>query len=124
MSSATALTDDDAGALAVSLVDFRTGLPRRPLRRSAMCIGPDRLLIVDAIQGFGMVDVDYDRGRRRRGARLQVAPRRTWHRLRLVRTTRAQERLEPVLSGFVGMDVDGFSVHGPASGGHRPRRSP
>ena len=51
-----ALTDDTR-ALAVSLVDFRTGY-RADLTALREVIG-DRLLIVDAIQGFGVVDADY-----------------------------------------------------------------
>lgn len=102
-----ALTDDTT-AVAVSLVDYRTGY-RADLSALRDVIGPDRLLIVDAIQGFGMVDVDYD------AADVVVGHGYKW--LRAGRGTgfarfgpRAQERLEPVLSGFVGMDVDGFSA--------------
>lgn len=101
-----ALTEDTA-AVAVSLVDYRTGY-RADLSAIRDVIGPDRLLIVDAIQGFGMVDVDYD------AADVVCAHGYKW--LRAGRGTgfarfgpRAQERLEPVLSGFVGMDVEGFS---------------
>lgn len=101
-----ALTEDTA-AVAVSLVDYRTGY-RADLSAIRDVIGSDRLLIVDAIQGFGMVDVDYD------AADVVCAHGYKW--LRAGRGTgfarfgpRAQERLEPVLSGFVGMDVEGFS---------------
>ena len=44
-------------AVAVSLVDFRTGF-RADLSALRDVIG-DRLLIVDAIQGFGVVEADY-----------------------------------------------------------------
>jgi selenocysteine lyase/cysteine desulfurase len=108
-----ALTEDTA-ALAVSLVDYRTGF-RADLTALRDVIGPDRLLIVDAIQGFGMVDADYD------AADVVSAHGYKW--LRAGRGTgfarfgpQARERLEPVLSGFVGMDVEGFSdtVYRPA----------
>ncbi|WP_229382070.1 aminotransferase class V-fold PLP-dependent enzyme [Microbacterium schleiferi] len=51
-----ALTDE-VTAVAVSLVDFRTGY-RADLGALRDVIG-DRLLIVDAIQGLGVVDADY-----------------------------------------------------------------
>ena len=55
--------DVDDAAVAVSLVDFRTGY-LADLEGIRQVIG-DRLLIVDAIQGFGVVDAAV-RGRRRR----------------------------------------------------------
>jgi len=108
-----ALTDETT-ALAVSLVDYRTGY-RADLAALRDVIGPDRILIVDAIQGFGVVEADYE------VADVVCGHGFKW--LRAGRGTgfawfgpRAQERLDPVLSGFVGMDVEGFSdaVHRPA----------
>ena len=45
-------------AVSVSAVDFRTGY-RADLAGIRRAIGPDRLLIVDAIQGFGMIESDW-----------------------------------------------------------------
>lgn len=88
-------------ALAVSLVDFRTGY-RADLPALREVLG-DRLLIVDAIQGFGMIDVDYS------AADVVCAHGYKW--LRAGRGTgfawfgdRALERIAPVLSGFAGVD--------------------
>jgi len=95
-----ALTDDTR-ALAVSLVDFRTGY-RADLTALRDVIG-DRLLIVDATQGFGMVDADY--------AAADVVCGHGYKWLRAGRGTgfawygeRALERIAPVLSGFRGID--------------------
>ncbi|WP_224751787.1 aminotransferase class V-fold PLP-dependent enzyme [Microbacterium helvum] len=97
-----ALTDDTR-AVAVSLVDFRTGY-RTDLEALRDVIG-DRLLIVDAVQGFGMVDVDY------LAADVVCGHGYKW--LRAGRGTgfawfsdRALERIAPVLSGFRGVDGD------------------
>jgi selenocysteine lyase/cysteine desulfurase len=97
-----ALTDETR-ALAVSLVDFRTGY-RADLPALREVLG-DRLLIVDAIQGFGMADVDYS------AADVVCAHGYKW--LRAGRGTgfawfgdRALERIAPILSGFAGVDGD------------------
>jgi selenocysteine lyase/cysteine desulfurase len=97
-----ALTDDTR-ALAVSLVDFRTGF-RADLTALREVIG-DRLLIVDAIQGFGAIDADYT------AADVVCANGYKW--IRAGRGTgiswfseRALERIAPVLSGFAGADGD------------------
>jgi selenocysteine lyase/cysteine desulfurase len=97
-----ALTDD-VRALAVSLVDFRTGF-RADLSALRDVIG-DRLLIVDAIQGFGTVDADWG------AADVVCANGYKW--LRAGRGTgfawfsgRALERIAPVLSGYAGADGD------------------
>lgn len=97
-----ALTDDTA-ALAVSLVDFRTGY-RADLTALREVIG-DRLLIVDAIQGFGAVDADYT------AADVVCANGYKW--VRAGRGTgfawfseRALERVAPVLSGYAGTEGD------------------
>lgn len=94
-------------ALMVSLVDFRTGY-RADLAALREVIGDDRLLIVDAAQGFGVVDVDYG------AADVVCGHGFKW--LRCGRGTgfawfgpRAQERIEPVLSGFMGMDAEGYT---------------
>jgi selenocysteine lyase/cysteine desulfurase len=97
-----ALTDDTR-ALAVSLVDFRTGY-RADLTALRDVIG-DRLLIVDAMQGFGAVDADYT------AADVVCANGYKW--LRAGRGTgfawfseRALERIAPALSGWAGIDGD------------------
>ncbi|MGK3950749.1 aminotransferase class V-fold PLP-dependent enzyme [Microbacterium sp. I2] len=94
---------DETRALAVSLVDFRTGY-RADLPALREVLG-DRLLIVDATQGFGVVDVDYT------VADVVCAHGYKW--LRAGRGTgfawfgdRALERIAPVLSGFHGVDGD------------------
>ncbi|WP_407662209.1 aminotransferase class V-fold PLP-dependent enzyme [Microbacterium timonense] len=96
----SALTEDTR-AVAVSLVDFRTGY-RADLAALREVIG-DRLLIVDAIQGFGMVQADY------LAADVVCGHGYKW--LRAGRGTgfawfgeRALERIAPVLSGFGGVD--------------------
>lgn len=95
--------DDDTRALAVSLVDFRTGY-RADLTALRDVIG-DRLLIVDAMQGFGAVGADY--------AAADVVCANGYKWLRAGRGTgfawfgeRALERLAPVLSGWAGTDGD------------------
>ncbi|MFH8250489.1 aminotransferase class V-fold PLP-dependent enzyme [Microbacterium sp. B2969] len=97
-----ALTDDTT-ALAVSLVDFRTGY-RADLTALREVIG-DRLLIVDAVQGFGVVEADW--------ASADVVCGNGYKWLRAGRGTgfawfgdRALERIAPVLSGFSGVDGD------------------
>jgi selenocysteine lyase/cysteine desulfurase len=94
---------DDTRALAVSLVDFRTGY-RADLSALRDVIG-DRLLIVDAIQGFGVIEAEYS------AADVVCANGYKW--LRAGRGTGvsyfselARERIEPVLSGFAGTDGD------------------
>lgn len=97
-----ALTSDTR-AVAVSLVDFRTGY-RADLSALREVIG-DRLLIVDAMQGFGAVQADY--------AAADVVCANGYKWLRAGRGTglawfgeRALERLTPVLSGFAGAEGD------------------
>lgn len=94
---------DDTRAVAVSLVDFRTGY-RTDLSAIREVIG-DRLLIVDAIQGFGAVEADY------LAADVVCGNGYKW--LRAGRGTgfawfgdRALERISPVLSGFQGVEGD------------------
>jgi len=92
---------DDTVALTVSLVDYRTGY-RADLTALREVIG-DRLLIVDAIQGFGVVDADY--------AAADVVCANGYKWLRAGRGTgfawfgeRALERIAPVLSGHAGAE--------------------
>ena len=111
-----AALDDDVTALAVSHVDFRTGY-RVDLAALRDVIGPDRLLIVDAVQSFGVIEADYT------VADVVVGHGYKW--LRAGRGTgfarfsaAARERIAPVLSGFGGvhggLPVDALPA--PASG--------
>ncbi|QNO36839.1 aminotransferase class V-fold PLP-dependent enzyme [Protaetiibacter sp. SSC-01] len=107
--------DSSTVAVAVSLVDFRTGhlVDLEGLRQ---VIG-DRLLIVDAIQGFGVVDAPYE------VADVVVAGGQKWVRAGwgtgfLALSDRALDHLTPVWSGFpaserVGLTLD--EVLAPAS---------
>lgn len=99
-------------ALAVSLVDPRTGY-RVDLGALREAIGDDRLLMVDATQAAGILDVDFG------VADVVSAHGSTW--LRAGRGTgflrvsdRARERIEPVLSGFAGADGDVWGDTDPA----------
>lgn len=88
-------------AVALSLVDFRTGY-LADLEGIRQVIG-DRLLIVDAIQGFTVADVDYQL------ADVVVSGGQKWARAGwstgfLALSDRALERVTPVLSGFNGTD--------------------
>jgi len=100
--------DDEVVALAVSHVDFRTGY-RTDLAVLREAIGPDRLLILDAVQSFGVIDVDYS------AADVVVGHGYKW--LRAGRgsafawfSPRARERISPVLSGFTGTTATGLFV--------------
>ena len=103
-------------AVAVSLVDFRTGY-LVDLEGIRQVIG-DRLLIVDAIQGFGVVDAPYS------VADVVVAGGQKWVRSGwgtgfLAMSDRAIERLTPVFSGFNATTADGMpldEVPSPAAG--------
>ncbi|HEY4267334.1 MAG TPA: aminotransferase class V-fold PLP-dependent enzyme [Galbitalea sp.] len=91
-------------AVAVSLVDFRTGY-LVDLEGIREVIG-DRLLIVDAIQGFGVVDAPYEL------ADVVAAGGQKWVRAGwgtgfLALSDRAIEALTPVVSGFNATDVAG-----------------
>jgi selenocysteine lyase/cysteine desulfurase len=84
-------------AVAVSLVDFRTG-HLVDLEGIRQVIG-DRLLIVDAIQGFGIVDAPWEL------ADIVVAGGQKWVRAGwgtglLALSERAAQTLVPVFSGF------------------------
>lgn len=86
-------------AVAVSLVDSRTGYVA-DIDGIRQVIG-DRLLIVDAIQGLGVLDAPYE------VADVVVSGGQKWLRAGwgtgfLALSARALERLTPVISGFTG----------------------
>lgn len=90
-------------AVAVSLVDFRTGY-LVDLDGIRQVIG-DRLLIVDAIQGFGVVDAPWE------VADVVVSGGQKWVRSGwgtgfLALSDRAAEQLVPVFSGFSATDAE------------------
>lgn len=94
--------DDEITALVVSHVDFRTGY-RADLAALRDVLGPDRLLVVDAVQSFGVVDDDFT------AADVVVGHGYKW--LRAARgtafasfSTSARERIVPVLSGLAGAE--------------------
>ncbi|WP_438353015.1 aminotransferase class V-fold PLP-dependent enzyme [Microbacterium sp. CJ88] len=114
-SVATALSDDVA-ALAVSAVDFRTGF-RADLAGLREVLG-DRLLIVDAIQGFGVVELPWE------VADVLVVGGQKWLRAGwgtgfVALSPRARDRLRPTLGGWTGVVdpgvYDGVEHH-PAAG--------
>jgi len=88
-------------AVVVSLVDYRTGY-LADIEGIRQVIG-DRLLIVDAAQGFGVVDAPYE------VADVVVSTGRKWTRAGwgtgfLALSDRAVEQLTPVFSGVTGID--------------------
>ena len=90
-------------AVAVSLVDYRTGY-LADIEGIRQVIG-DRLLIVDAIQGFSVTDAPYQ------VADIVVAGGQKWVRSGwgtgfLALSDRALEQLTPVFSGFTGTDSE------------------
>jgi selenocysteine lyase/cysteine desulfurase len=91
----------NTAAVAVSLVDSRTGY-LTDIDGIRQVIG-DRLLIVDAIQGFGVVDAPYE------VADVVVGGGQKWVRAGwgtgfLALSERALDHLTPVFSGFTGVD--------------------
>ena len=103
-------------AVAVSLVDFRTGY-LADIEGIRQVIG-DRLLIVDAMQGFGIVDAPFE------VADVIASGGQTWVRAGwgtgfLALSDRALERLTPVFSGFSSTETDGAPRDGvqPPAGG-------
>jgi selenocysteine lyase/cysteine desulfurase/predicted transcriptional regulator YheO len=110
-----ALTPDTT-AVSVSAVDFRTGY-RADLAAIRDVIG-DRLLIVDGIQGFGVVDEPWE------VADVLVVGGQKWLRAGwstgfMVLSDRALTRLDPVASGWTGaLDAGLFDdeVHPVAEG--------
>jgi selenocysteine lyase/cysteine desulfurase len=103
-------------AVAVSLVDFRTGY-LVDLEGIRQVIG-DRLLIVDAIQGFGVVDAPFEL------ADIVVSGGQKWVRAGwgtgfLALSDRALDRLTPVFSGFSASEAEDLpldEIVPPASG--------
>lgn len=98
---ADALTPETT-AVVVSLVDFRTGY-RADLGAIRDVIGDDRLLIVDAVQGFGVVQADF--------AAADVVAGSGYKWLRAGRgagwasfSDQARHRLDPVLSNVAGLE--------------------
>lgn len=94
--------DASCGAVALSLVDFRTGY-LADLDGIRQVIG-DRLLIVDAVQGFGVVDAPWG------VADVVVSGGQKWVRAGwgtgfLALSDRAAEQLVPVFSGFSATDT-------------------
>jgi len=93
---------DSITAVAVSLVDSRTGYVA-DLDGIRQVIG-DRLLIVDAIQGFGVVDAPYE------VADVVATGGQKWVRAGwgtgfLALSARAIEHITPVFSGWTGTDL-------------------
>jgi selenocysteine lyase/cysteine desulfurase len=91
-------------AVAVSLVDFRTGY-LVDLDGIRQVIG-DRLLIVNAVQGFGIVDAPWE------VADVVASGGQKWVRAGwgtgfLALSDRAVDHLTPVFSGFSATDADG-----------------
>src|SRR5699024_9415307 len=96
---------DATTAVAVSLVDYRTGYVV-DIDGIRQVIG-DRLLIVDAAQGVGVVDVDLT------AADVVAAPGYKWLRAGpgngfLALNNRALASIEPVISGFTGIEGEPF----------------
>lgn len=94
-------------AVGVSLVDFRTGF-LADLEGIRQVIG-DRLLIVDATQGFGVVDAPFEL------ADVVVSGGQKWVRAGwgtgfLAMSDRAAEMLTPVISGYTGTTVEGIPL--------------
>ncbi len=96
---AAALTADTT-AVSVSAVDFRTGY-RADLAALRAVVG-DRLLVVDGIQGFGVVDEPWA------AADVLVCGGQKWLRAGwgtgfAVLSERALDRMDPLLSGWTGV---------------------
>ncbi len=96
-------------ALSVSAVDFRTGY-RADLAALREVVG-DRLLIVDGIQGFGVVDEPWE------VADVLVVGGQKWLRAGwstgfMTLSDRALGRLHPVLSGWTGAEDPGLFDNG------------
>lgn len=99
--------DDSISAVAVSLVDSRTGY-LADLDGIRQVIG-DRLLIVDAVQGFGVVDAPYE------VADVVATGGQKWLRAGwgtgfLALSPRAIDHLTPVFSGFAGTEADPYDA--------------
>lgn len=109
---AAALTDD-VTIVSVSAVDFRTGY-RADLAALRDVVG-DRLLVVDGIQGFGVIDEPWE------VADILVVGGQKWSRAGwgtgfAMLSDRALERMDPVLSGWTGARDPGLfdnTIHPP-----------
>ncbi|WP_247827784.1 aminotransferase class V-fold PLP-dependent enzyme [Arthrobacter antioxidans] len=116
---ARALTADTV-AVSVSAVDFRTGY-RADLAGIRAVIGPDRLLVVDGIQAFGVADLDWT------PADVLVAGAQKWVRAgwgvaALALSPQGMERIEPLLTGWTGVTESGRydgAEHPPLPGARR-----
>ena len=111
---ASALTDNTV-AVAVSAVSFQTGY-RVDLDAVRDVIG-DRLLVVDAVQAMGVVQQDW------RVADVVAVGGQKWLRAGwgtgfLALSPRALDRLEPLLTGWAGVEDAGVY-----SGDEHPRRA-
>lgn len=96
-------------AVSVSAVDFRTGY-RADLAALREVVG-DRLLVVDGIQGFGVVDEPWE------VADVLVVGGQKWLRAGwstgfMTLSDRALGRLDPVLSGWTGAEDPGLFDNG------------
>lgn len=94
--------ESNVAAVAVSLVDSRTGY-LCDIEGIRQVIG-DRLLIVDAIQGFGVVDAPWE------AADVVLTGGQKWCRAGwgtgfMALSARALEQLTPVFSGFSGTEL-------------------
>ncbi|MHA7145639.1 aminotransferase class V-fold PLP-dependent enzyme [Arthrobacter sp. TmT3-37] len=92
---------DDTVAVSVSAVDFRTGY-RAGLAGIRDAIGPDRLLVVDGIQGFGVADLEWTL------ADVLIAGAQKWVRAGwgvagIAMSPQGLERIEPLLTGWTGV---------------------
>ncbi|MGW5782173.1 aminotransferase class V-fold PLP-dependent enzyme [Streptomyces sp. NPDC003863] len=101
----------DVTALTVSAVDSLTGHVA-PLAALKEILGPERLLVVDAIQGLGAVPLDVD------AADILVSGGQKWLRAGwgaafLLIRDRCAERLGPGLGGWAGV-TDPFAARHPA----------
>lgn len=91
----------DTVAVSVSAVDFRTGYVA-DLAGIREVIGPDRLLVVDGIQGFGVADLEWTL------ADALIAGAQKWVRggwgvAGLAVSAQGLERIEPLLTGWTGV---------------------
>ncbi|MDQ0277722.1 selenocysteine lyase/cysteine desulfurase [Arthrobacter silviterrae] len=92
----------DVTAVAVSAVDFRTGR-RTDLPALRELIGPERLLLVDAIQGFGAVEADWTVADAIvTGSQKWV--RGGWGAGAMALSANALERIRPALGGWTGVE--------------------
>lgn len=94
----------DTVAVAVSAVDFRTGA-RVDLAGLREAIG-DRLLVVDGIQGFGVLDADWS------PADVLIVGGQKWLRAGwgtgfVAMSPRALDRLRPLVAGWTGVEDAG-----------------